>query len=124
MLSIAFCSIGFIGKLFCEALEEAHPGPVEALSATGCPEMLVVAKDHRPEVAPAFWSLALLRWDINIHAFAVPGESGWHTQLPASNEDILARSKGAILRIAWHLAPSSEAASYVNQFPIRRCQLR
>jgi ABC-type phosphate/phosphonate transport system permease subunit len=27
MLSIAFRPIGFIGKLFCEALEEAHPGP-------------------------------------------------------------------------------------------------
>ena len=30
-LAIAFRSIGFVGKLFGEALEEAQPGPIEAL---------------------------------------------------------------------------------------------
>ncbi len=36
-LAIAFRSIGFVGKLFGEALEEAQPGPVEALTAAGAP---------------------------------------------------------------------------------------
>ena len=76
VLSIAFRSIGFIGKLFCEALEEAHPGPIEALTATGAPRSLVLAKGYWPQVEPAFWSLALLRWDINIRESAVLGLVG------------------------------------------------
>ena len=36
-LAIAFRSIGFVGKLFGEALEEAQPGPIEALTAAGAP---------------------------------------------------------------------------------------
>src|SRR5205814_7073726 len=36
-LAIAFRSIGFVGKLFGEALEETHRGPSEALTATGAP---------------------------------------------------------------------------------------
>ena len=38
-LAIAFRSIGFVGKLFGEALEEAQPGPIEALTAAGAPWM-------------------------------------------------------------------------------------
>jgi phosphonate transport system permease protein len=36
-LAIAFRSIGFVGKLFGEALEEAQPGSIEALAAAGAP---------------------------------------------------------------------------------------
>src|SRR6188472_1625639 len=36
-LAIAFRSIGFVGKLVAEALEDSHPGPIEALSAAGAP---------------------------------------------------------------------------------------
>ena len=36
-MAIAFRSIGFVGKLFGEALEEARPGPIEALKAAGAP---------------------------------------------------------------------------------------
>jgi phosphonate transport system permease protein len=32
VLSISCCSVGFVGKLFCEALVAAPPGPIEALS--------------------------------------------------------------------------------------------
>jgi hypothetical protein len=31
-MSISCCSVGFVGKLFCEALVAAPPGPIEALS--------------------------------------------------------------------------------------------
>jgi phosphonate transport system permease protein len=32
---IGFRSVGLVGKLFAEALEEVNPGPVEALSSAG-----------------------------------------------------------------------------------------
>lgn len=76
VMSIAFRSIGFIGKLFGEALEEAQKGPVDALVATGAPHSVVLAKAIWPQVEPAFWSVALLRWDINIRESAVLGLVG------------------------------------------------
>lgn len=76
VLSIAFRSIGFIGKLFGEALEEAQKGPIEALTAAGAPRSMILVKGYWPQVEPAFWSVALLRWDINIRESAVLGLVG------------------------------------------------
>ena len=76
VLSIAFRSIGFVGKLFGEALEEAQRGPIEALTATGAPKSMILVKGYWPQVEPAFWSVALLRWDINIRESAVLGLVG------------------------------------------------
>jgi phosphonate transport system permease protein len=75
-LAIAFRSIGFVGKLFGEALEEAQPGPIEALSATGAPWMSRMTYGYWPQVRPAFWSIALFRWDINVRKSAVLGLVG------------------------------------------------
>jgi phosphonate transport system permease protein len=75
-LAIAFRSIGFVGKLFGEALEEAQPGPVEALTAAGAPWASRFAFGYWPQVKPAFWSIALFRWDINVRESAVLGLVG------------------------------------------------
>ena len=75
-LAIAFRSIGFVGKIFGEALEEAQPGPIEALTAAGSPRSMILVKGYWPQVEPAFWSVALLRWDINIRESAVLGLVG------------------------------------------------
>ena len=76
MLAIAFRSIGFVGKLLAESLEEAHKGPVEALTATGAPWISIILKGYWPQVQPSFWSIALFRWDINIRESAVLGLVG------------------------------------------------
>jgi len=75
-LAIAFRSIGFVGKLFGEALEEAQPGPIEALSAAGAPWTSRMTYGFWPQVKPAFWSIALFRWDINVRESAVLGLVG------------------------------------------------
>ena len=75
-LAIAFRSIGFVGKLVGEALEEAGPGPVEALKAVGAPWASIIAKGYWPQVEPAFWSVVLFRWDINVRESAVLGLVG------------------------------------------------
>lgn len=75
-LAIAFRSIGFVGKLFGEALEEANRGSVEALEAVGAPWLSVMLKAYWPQVQPAFYSIALFRWDINIRESAVLGLVG------------------------------------------------
>lgn len=75
-LAIGFRSIGFVGKLFGEALEEAAPGPIEALTAVGASRSSVFLKGYWPQVEPAFWSIALFRWDINVRESAVLGLVG------------------------------------------------
>jgi len=75
-LAIAFRSIGFVGKLVGEALEEAHPGPVEALVAAGAPWRSILLFGYWPQVKPAFWSIALFRFDINVRESAVLGLVG------------------------------------------------
>jgi len=75
-LAIAFRSIGFVGKLFGEALEEAQPGPIEALTAAGAPWASRMTFGYWPQVSPAFWSIALFRWDINVRESAVLGLVG------------------------------------------------
>lgn len=75
-LAIAFRSIGFTGKLVAEALEEASPGPIEALEAAGAGRAATLLFGYWPQVKPAFWSIALFRWDINIRESAVLGLVG------------------------------------------------
>ena len=75
-LAIAFRSIGFVGKLFGEALEEANAGPIEALAAAGAPWTSRMTFGYWPQVKPAFWSIALFRWDINVRESAVLGLVG------------------------------------------------
>ena len=73
---IGFRSVGFVGKLFAEALEEADPGPIEALTASGASWPSIFLKGFWPQVAPAFWGIALFRWDINVRESAVIGLVG------------------------------------------------
>ena len=75
-LAIAFRSIGFVGKLLGDALEEAHRGPIEALAAAGAPRASMLVFGYWPQVKPAFWSIALFRWDINVRESAVLGLVG------------------------------------------------
>jgi phosphonate transport system permease protein len=76
VLAIGFRSIGFVGKLLAEALEEAPTGPIEALRATGAPSLSILSKGYWPFVEPSFWGIALFRWDINIRESAVLGLVG------------------------------------------------
>lgn len=75
-LAIAFHSIGFIGKMFSEGVEEAARGPIEALTATGATPMQKIVMGYWPMALPTFWSVALFRWDINVRESAVLGLVG------------------------------------------------
>jgi phosphonate transport system permease protein len=68
--------VGFVGKLLGEALEEAPPGPIEALQAAGAGKGAEILYGYWPQIKPAFWSILLLRWDINVRESAVLGLVG------------------------------------------------
>lgn len=74
--AIAFHSIGFIGKLFSEAVEDSAKGSIEALSAAGASRASLIQYGYWPQVKPTFWAIALFRWDINVRESAVLGFVG------------------------------------------------
>jgi phosphonate ABC transporter permease subunit PhnE len=76
MLAIAVHSIGFTGKFLAEAIEEAKPGPIEALVAAGASPLAILIKGYWPQVKPAFLAIATFRWDINVRESAVLGLVG------------------------------------------------
>ncbi len=110
-LAIAFRSIGFVGKIFGEALEEAQPGPIEALTAAGAPRAMILVKGYWPQVEPSFWSVALLRWDINIRESAVlglVGAGGIGVALDAALNNLYWDQVGLILAVIFLVVIATE----------------
>ena len=76
VFAIALRSIGFIGKLLYEAIEEIDPRQVEAIEATGASTAQVMAWGVAPQVAPTLAGITVFRWDINIRESTVLGLVG------------------------------------------------
>ena len=76
MFAIALRSVGFVGKLIGEALEQTPKGSIEALQAAGASPFAQLWYGYWPQIKPAFWSVALLRWDINVREYGVLGLVG------------------------------------------------
>lgn len=76
VLAVAFRSIGFLGKLVAEAIEEINWGPVEALQSVGASRSHVLVYAVIPQVLPSFWAVTILRWDVNIRESTVLGLVG------------------------------------------------
>lgn len=76
ILSIALRSIGFIGKLLYEAIEEIDGAQVEAIEATGASSAQTMAWGVVPQVAPTLAGVTVFRWDINIRESTVLGLVG------------------------------------------------
>ena len=74
--AIAFRSIGFMGKLTAEAIEEIDQGAVEAIEATGASRLQVLMIGILPQVLPVIYGTTVYRWDINIRESTVLGFVG------------------------------------------------
>lgn len=116
VLAIAFRSVGFVGKLLAEAIEEARAGPVDAIAATGAPYPSVLLKGYWPQVEPSFWSVALFRWDINIRESAVlglVGAGGIGVVLDASLNNLAWRQVGLTLAVIFVIVMAAEVATSI-----------
>ena len=69
-------SIGFLGKLIAEAIEEVDEGTIEAIEATGASRLQVLWIGVLPQVLPVIWGTVIYRWDINIRESTVLGFVG------------------------------------------------
>ena len=74
--AITFRSIGFMGKLIGEAIEEIDAGTVEAIEATGASRLQVLWIGILPQVLPVIYGTTVYRWDINIRESMVLGFVG------------------------------------------------
>ena len=76
ILTLIVYSIGFVGKLMAEAIEEIDPGQVEAVRATGGGFLKVLAYAVFPQVLPRQVGLSIYQLDSNLRASAIVGIVG------------------------------------------------
>lgn len=75
-LTLAFATVGFLGKLLAEDIEAVDPAPLEAMRAAGAGWWSVLAWGVLPQVKPRLLGLSLYRLDINFRESAVLGIVG------------------------------------------------
>ncbi|MBX3499656.1 MAG: phosphonate ABC transporter, permease protein PhnE [Alphaproteobacteria bacterium] len=76
VLAIAIHTVGAMGKLFAEVVENIDMNPVEGATASGASWTQTVRFAVVPQVLPNFASYALLRFEINVRGAAVMGFVG------------------------------------------------
>jgi phosphonate transport system permease protein len=76
VLALGFHSVGMLGKLFAEAIEQVPEQPREAVTATGAGRLQNLATSVWPQVMPAFSSITLYRLDINLRSSVILGYVG------------------------------------------------
>jgi len=75
-LALAVHSIGMLGRLFAETIENMDMAPIDALALTGANRMQVFAHGVVPSVLPALLGIGLYRLDENIRSSLVLGFVG------------------------------------------------
>lgn len=76
MLAITLHTVAALAKLYSEVIEGIDPGPIEAVRATGADWLEVVRYAVVPQIVPAFTSLTIYRWDINVRSSVIIGFVG------------------------------------------------
>jgi len=76
ILAIAIHTVGALGKLFAEVVENADMKPLEGVLASGGGWAETVRFAVLPQVAPNFASYAILRFEINVRGASVIGFVG------------------------------------------------
>ncbi|WP_369903099.1 phosphonate ABC transporter, permease protein PhnE [Bacillus manliponensis] len=76
VLALGLHSIGMLGKLYAEGIENIDNGPVEALVATGANRFQVLIYAVLPQVLPDFLSYTLYRFEINVRSASILGVIG------------------------------------------------
>jgi phosphonate transport system permease protein len=76
ILALTVASVGFIGKLFADAIEEISLKQVEAVRASGAPFMSVVGYGVVPQVFSRFVGFATYQLDSNLRNSTMVGIVG------------------------------------------------
>lgn len=76
VLALGVGSIGLMGKLYADAIEEVHPGPQQALKASGANRIQQIFGGVLPQVRPQLIATALHMFDINLRGSVLLGFVG------------------------------------------------
>lgn len=76
ILAMTLGSIGSIGKIFAEAMEQVDPGPVTAMEAVGASKRQVIQYGILPQAAPLLTSYTLLLFEGNVRGATILGLVG------------------------------------------------
>ena len=76
VLAIVIHTVGALGKLFSEVVENIDMKPVDGVTATGANRTEVIRHAVVPQVLPNFASYTLLRFEINVRSAAIMGFVG------------------------------------------------
>jgi phosphonate transport system permease protein len=76
VLAIMIHTVGALGKLFAEVVENIDMKPVEGIVASGGTRWQAIRYAAVPQVLPNFTSYALLRFEINVRGASVMGFVG------------------------------------------------
>ncbi|MFN3293411.1 MAG: phosphonate ABC transporter, permease protein PhnE [Gemmobacter sp.] len=76
VMAIGLHTMGALGKLFGEVAEATDPDALRGVRSTGASWMQVMRYGALPQVAPAFVSYGLLRFEINVRSASVLGFVG------------------------------------------------
>lgn len=76
VLALGLHSVGMVGKFYAEAIEHAHPAPLEAAQAAGATPLQVITHGVIPQVFPQFADVTMYRWEYNFRASTVMGMVG------------------------------------------------
>jgi phosphonate transport system permease protein len=76
IIAVGMRSIGFVSKLTAEAIEDIHPGQLEAIRATGANQFKVILFGIVPQILPVYLGNIIFQWDINIRRATIMGLVG------------------------------------------------
>ncbi len=76
ILALGVGSVGMMGKLYADAIEEIDPGPVEALRTAGAGRMQQIVGGVLPQIRPQLVATALHGFDINLRGSVLLGFVG------------------------------------------------
>lgn len=76
VLALGLHSVGMLGKLFADEVENMDTGPTEALIAAGATRLQILWFAVLPQVLPGFLSYTLYRFEINLRSATILGMIG------------------------------------------------
>ncbi|MGR3436819.1 MAG: phosphonate ABC transporter, permease protein PhnE [Shimia sp.] len=76
VIAIWIHTVGVLGKLFSEAIENIDPKPLEGLQSTGASWVSRIRFGVFPQVMPLLFSYTILRLEINVRASTILGFFG------------------------------------------------
>ncbi|SFT16425.1 phosphonate transport system permease protein [Sulfitobacter marinus] len=119
-LTLSFATIGFIGKLLADEIEEIDEAQVEAIRSTGASWLQMLNYAIQPQIMPRLIGLSLYRLDINFRESAVigiVGAGGIGATLNTAIDRYEYDSAGAILLIIIAIVMVAEySSSYLRKF--------